>query len=252
MQSQTVAACHRLARKRPASRRTVALLAVILFGALPVMAQTDSSKEFWPAIRLNVDLAPRVGLLVYGEQQNGEESPTAEQKAGVTVTYRVKPLFKLLHGDPDSENEYLVSAAIGYEYLRKTKSGGQPSNENRLLVESTPRYAPGAGFLLLNRQRMEFRWIDGAYNFRYRFKVKAQRAFNINRFRFTPYASGELFWDRNRHSWNQNEYAFGVQLPFRRRLMLDTYVLHQNCTTCSDRSVNALGVSLNLYFRRAK
>lgn len=252
MQSQTVAACNRPARTRRLSLRTVVLFVVILSAALPAMGQTDSTKEFWPAVKVNVDLAPRVGLQIYGERQNGEESPTAEQKAGATVTYRLKPLFKLLHGDPDSENEYLVSAAVGYEYLRKTKTGGQPSNENRLIIEATPRYAPGAGFLVLNRQRMEFRWIDGGYDFRYRFKVKAQRAFNVDGFRFTPYTSGELFWDRNHHSWNQTSYAFGVQFPFRRRLMLDTYVLHQNCTTCSDHSVNALGVSLNLYFRRSK
>ena len=240
--------------KRRASGPTVTVLLVVTIfsgAAYSAAAQSTSSNELWPAVRANIDLHPRVGLQFYGERQNGEELPKAELKAGVKVSYRVKPLFKHFLADIDTENQYLVTVAAGYEYIRKSKNG-EPSNENRLIIDSTPRYAPGAGFLLLNRQRMEFRWIDGKYNFRYRLKVTVQRAFKVDRFRFTPYASGELFWDRNHHEWNQNQYAFGVQLPFKRRLMLDTYVLHQNCTTCVSDSVNVFGVSVNLYFRRSK
>jgi hypothetical protein len=200
-------------------------------------------------VRVNLDLSQRIRLQVYGERQNGEELPTAERKAGAKVSYRVKPLFKHFVGDIDSENSYLVTWAAGYEYIRKSKNG-QPANENRLILESTPRYAPGGGFLFLNRNRMEFRWIDGTYNFRYRFKVTGQHAFKVNGFRFTPYALGELFWDRNKHAWNENQYAAGVQLPLKRILMLDTYVLHQNCTTCSQHSLNTFGVAVNFYFKR--
>jgi uncharacterized protein DUF2490 len=239
-------------RRAPGSTVKVLLIVAIFSGAVfSATAQTTSSKEFWPAVHVNIDLHPRIGLQLYGEKQNGEELPKAEWKAGATVSYRVKPLFKLHHGDIDSENQYLITVAAGYEYIRKSKNG-QPSNENRVTIESSPRYAPGAGFLFLNRNRMEFRWIDGKYDFRYRFRITAQRAFKVNRFRFTPYASGELFWDRNHHSWNENQYAFGVKLPYKRRIMIDTYVLHQNCTTCGQHSVNAFGVSFNLYFRRAK
>ena len=252
MPSETVGAFTESVHKRRVLGRSVLLLVVILFGPLgSATAQTASSKEFWPAVRVNVDVHPKIRLQFYGEKQNGEESSKAEKKAGAKVSYRVKPLFKLLHGDVDSENAYLVTLAAGYEYIRKSKNG-QPSNENRLIIEMSPRYAPGAGLLILNRQRMEFRWNGGTYDFRYRFKMTGQRGFKVDRFRFTPYVSGELFWDRNHHSWNENQYAFGVQVPYKRRLMLDTYVLHQNCTTCSQHSVNALGVSLNLYFGRAK
>lgn len=70
------------------------------------------------------------------------------------------------------------------------------------------------------------------------------------RFRFTPYGSGELYYDRNHHSWNQNQYGFGMQFPYKKRLMLDTYLLHQNCTSCSQNPVNMIGATLNLYFRQ--
>jgi hypothetical protein len=43
--------------------------------------------------------------------------------------------------------------------------------------------------------------------------------------RFTPYASGELYYDRNHHSWNQSQYGFGVQFPYKKLLMFDPFLL---------------------------
>lgn len=39
-----------------------------------------------------------------------------------------------------------------------------------------------------------------------------------------------MFWDRNSHPWNENRYAFGVRLPYKEKLMLDTFYLRKNCT----------------------
>ncbi len=36
------------------------------------------------------------------------------------------------------------------------------------------------------------------------------------------------------------------------RLMLDTYWLRESCTSCSQGSVNMIGVTFNLYFRQLK
>lgn len=250
MRSQPERACNHPDRVRrvSASIITVLLAIVALFSSLS-SAQAQDSSEFWPAVKVHIDLRPRFGLDVYGERQNGEELPSPDLKAGVTATYRIKPFFKKLLGDPDPENRYLATLAVGYEYIRKSKNG-QPAIENRLIVQTTPRYSPGAGFLFLNRNRMEFRWNDGTYDFRYRFKLTGQHAFKVDRFHLTPYGSGELFWDRNHHSWNENQYAVGVQFPLKERFMLDTYVLHQNCTTCGQHSLNAFGVTANIYLGR--
>lgn len=253
MRSETVSTIDGPNRSR-ASHLAVKLVFVLMVVALfssPSTTQAQTTGEFWPSVKLHIDVRPRIGLEVYSERQNGEELPSPDLKAGFRASFRIKPLFKPLTGDLNPENRYLATMSVGYEYIRKPKNG-QTAIENRLIIESTPRYAPGAGFLFLNRNRMEFRWNDGTYDFRYRFKLTGQRAFKIDRFHFTPYGSGELFWDRNKHSWNENQYALGVQVPIIRRFMLDTYVLHQNCTTCGQRSVTALGITANIYFGKRK
>jgi hypothetical protein len=47
--------------------------------------------------------------------------------------------------------------------------------------------------------RIEFRWNAGTYDFRYRNRLTIDRPFKIKKLRFSPYAAGELFWDRNHH-----------------------------------------------------
>ncbi len=71
-------------------------------------------------------------------------------------------------------------------------------------------------------------------------------------FRFDPYASAEFFYDISKSSWNQEQYAAGVQLPYRRILMVDLYYLRQNCDTCSPEHLNVFGLTVNVYFGSRK
>ena len=186
---------------------------------------------------------------MFWEKHDGEDLAFSQNKVGSVFSYRMKRMLERLRHDIDDENHYNLTVGGGYEFVETEQPSGT-KREHRIMVQSTPKYVPGGGVLLQDRSRAEFRWVDGVYNFRYRNKLTADRSFNVKRFRFTPYASGELFWDRNHHAWNENQYAFGVQLPYKKLLMLDTYYLRQNCAACSQDPVSVFGISLNLYFRR--
>lgn len=235
-------------------RRSVfVVVAVVLSMSCNTQAQTTTpANEFWPAINATFDLHSRVGVQVYAEKHNGEDVSLVQWKVGTLLSYRLKRILKTHREDIDEENEYNLVIAGGYEFVQTDQNVSSTKREHRVIVQSTPKYTPGAGFLLQNRNRAEFRWVDGTYNFRYRNKLIVDRAFKLNKFRFTPYAAGELFWDRNHHAWTENQYAFGVQLPYKKLLMLDTYYLRQNCTTCSQDPVSVFGIKLNFYFARKR
>ena len=61
-----------------------------------------------------------------------------------------------------------------------------------------------------------------------------------------------MFFDGQTHSWNEDRYAFGVQLPYKRLFMLDNYYQRQNCTTCKPEHENVWGLTLNFYFRNTR
>lgn len=227
-------------RRANATRFLSPLILIVLFSSY-ANPQTDSiSKEFWPSFRVHFDL-PRTRLQLTFERHDGEDAKKLQSKFGAMFTFRMKRIVKNPLAGVDSEERYYVTVGAGYEHL-------QPSGENRLVIQTTPRYSPGAGFLLSDRSRMEFRWLKTSYDFRYRNKLTIQRSIKVGKLRFTPYASGEIYWGRNLHAFNENQYAFGAQLPFRYRIMLDTYVQRQNCNTCSREKVNIFGLTLNLFF----
>jgi hypothetical protein len=213
-----------------------------------VLCQTSGeSKQFWPTFNSSFELSKRSRITANVENHNGEDAPYDQWKVGAVFSYRLKEIGEYRRHDVDKENEYNLVLGGGYEFLR-TDQNGSKKNEHRILVQAIPKYVLFARILAQDRNRMEFRWNNGTYDFRYRNRLTVDRPFKLNKVRFIPYASGELFWDRNHHSWNENQYAFGVRWPYKKSVMLDTHYLHQNCTTCSLNPLNVFGVTLNLYF----
>jgi hypothetical protein len=211
--------------------------------------QTSSTaKEFWPKLTATVELRSKTRVQFWWQRQDGEDFDFNESKVGAVVSFRMKRIVKPHHRDIDEENEHTLVLGAGYEYLQ-TVQNDTTKREHRIIMQSTPRYLHDTGLLFQDRNRVELRWVDGNFSARYRNKLTIQRGLKLDKIRFTPYASGELFYDGNHHSWNQNQYSFGVQLPYKNRLMVDIYYLRQNCTTCSQDPLNVVGVTLNLYFR---
>ncbi|PWT94198.1 MAG: hypothetical protein C5B55_03060 [Blastocatellia bacterium] len=229
----------------------IAALGCTLLITTDCLAQTQDpqvANQFWPSLNVNFELNSRARITGVVEKHSGEDAFYEQAKFGVTFSYRMRRIRKHLFGDVDKENEYNLSVAVGYEF-RETDDGGTIKHENRLLIQSTPKYILPWHILLQNRNRIEFRWIDAEYNFRYRNKLIVDVPLKIRGFRITPFTSGELFWDRNRKAWNQNQYAFGVRWPLRKWFGVDTYYMRQNCTTCTSDPLNIFGITTNLYFR---
>jgi Protein of unknown function (DUF2490) len=225
------------------------LLAFCSLDSTTLMGQTpDIGWEERPKITAITELLPRTRIEIWGELQHGSNFSFQRWRGGGLLERRMKPIVKAQGIYIDVNNEHYLVFAGGYEYLHTVQDGSKRI-ENRVIAQVTPRLLVGR-VLLSDRNRTEFRWVNGAYDFRYRNKVVILGRLQRGTFKLRPYASGELYYDRNHHSWNENRYGFGVQFPYKKRWMLDTYLLHQNCTTCSPTSVNMIGVTLNLYFRQ--
>lgn len=231
-----------------------ALAAVTLIALVNVVAAQSPgpAKEFWPELNANIDVLPRARLQLYVLKESGEDLARTQWKFGAMASYRMKRLVTVRHEEIDDEKNYYLSFGVGYEYLY-TNDDGSVKDENRLFVQVTPQYyAPKFKVAVQDRNRIEFRWVNGTYSTRYRNRLTVQRPFKIDQFRFTPYAAGELFYDGQHRSWNENQYGFGVVIPFRKIFSVDTFVRRQNCTTCKEQHVNVLGVTLNFYLGKKK
>jgi len=232
----------------------ICILAVVLLliGIQGATAQEPTTrKEFWPEIDVYITVKPRVRLYLTGtvskSVEDGElrNAQGYEGQIGVHVDY--------------IPNKHVI-LRTGYRYGTSVGSNSEPFKEHRLLTEQTLRQLLPGDLLLSDRNREDFRFVNGDFSFRYRNRVTLEREVHLFKGRtITPYVSGEIFYDTRYNTWNRNRFAVGVQQsllrgPLRKMLLpkrqvtVDLYFMRQNDSRSDTQHVNAIGAALTFYF----
>ena len=204
----------------------------------------------WYTGNVYIPLPNQFRMLATVELNDGTNYEYQQWIVGAGVGFRWKRIGELAHLvniNPDKESRVVVGA--GYEYLW-TNTDGNETGEDRLILGVTPRYRPLGRWLIEDRNRFEFRWVDGRYSTRYRNRLQFEFDVKSHDFRFTPYVAGEIFYSFSSGTVNEQQYAVGIQWPWRRLFMIDTYYLYQH-TTSAPTSTNVFGVQFSLYLRNA-
>jgi hypothetical protein len=235
-------------RRRPFV--AMAGLAVGMFTFRGASAQTSSAGDaIWASLEGHGQLRSNLRALILGASKSGTDYSYQQWIIGAGLGFQVKPFARPHLADLDHDRAHSIVFGAEYEYLQ-TGETAKPSSENRLVAELTARSRPPAGFLITDRNRIEFRWVNGEYSTRYRNRLSVERAGRLGGMRVTPYASAEFFYDWAKDSWNEEQYSVGIEWPYRNVLKLSTYYLYQDCTTCRPRDLNVAGLSLNYFYCR--
>jgi hypothetical protein len=213
--------------------------------------QPTTRNEFWPEIDVYINLKPKLRLYLLGtvskSVEDGElfNAKAFESQIGVHVDY--------------IPNDHLI-LRTGYRFGTSVGETSEPFKEHRLLTEQTLRKLLPNELLLSDRNREDFRFVNGDFSFRYRNRVTLEKEFHLLKGRtVTPYVSGEMFYDTRYQTWNRNRLAVGVQVSLRRgpirklllpkrQVILDLYYMRQNDSRSNTAHVNAIGASLAVHF----
>lgn len=240
-------------KRRPTERNSrcrlrvaaLKLAALLVFVSIP--ARSEQTVQFWPEVDTYFKLDPkfRLSFIATTTQEAGS---TVGSEFGANFDIFVKPLFKLKRFTVfqlDESKSRLLTFRAGYHYL--PSPGG--SNENRVLVEATPRYPLKAGILVSDRNRVDLRWIGGDFSWRYRNRLTVERTFAIRSYHVSPYLQAEAYRDSTAEKWSRTTEDIGCIFPVRRRAEIDPYYQHMNDTVKSpNRQTHGIGVRLYLYF----
>lgn len=182
--------------------------------AKPQQTTTSSSDwQFWPEGDVSIKLSQKVSVLGMGTLHFGKNvSDLNEEQAGVGFNFIL--------------NKYL-SFSPAYRYGSAQPPGRPHTREHRFFLDFTARAPLTKGFVLSDRNRIEFRRINGIESHRYRNKLQLERSFSIGDRKLTPYLSDEVFYDDRFHIWNRNRIYAGVRVPLNQHLTLDPYFLEQ-------------------------
>ncbi len=154
------------------------------------------------------------------------------------LSYFRRYVFK----DPNVEKSKRVSFRLGYAYLPEITDGNKNVDEKRGLGEITFRFPLGSAWLLSDRNRGEIRSIGGNESGRYRNRLRLERNIAIKKFRMTPYANAEGYYDGKTDEWNQADATLGAEFPWRYQTILEFYFTWQFTHRISDNQL--LGVTL--------
>ena len=207
--------------------------------------------EVDPGVAIGVEVNRRVRLDFYTGREKSDELDSGKWKVGAGVSIRSKPLFKRFIDNFDSDKQHVLVTGVTYEYSRASEADAK-SIEHKLMLDATARWAFAGNFLLSNRSRFEFRWIQDEYRFRYRNRLFLEREFKMKNLKFTPYGGAEAFWDQKRKDWDHFRFTGGVQIPIYKRTSIDLYYERVRCTACANPNTNVIAANLNIFFRRKK
>ncbi len=226
--------------------RQIVVTALILVSCgISAHAQTN---QIWPELSVFTRVNERMRLYFVATTVK-ESHESTEGEFGPNIDFYVRPFRerKRLAGFrlDESKNQFLL-LRVGYRYLNSFS--GDP-DEHRLVLEATPRYPLKGGVLVSNRARVDARFIDGEYSWRFRSRLSVEKELTIGSVKLSPYARGEVFYDSRYESWSRTEWIGGAAFPLNRHVELEGYFDYQHDTGgANNRKVHAIGTVLNLYF----
>jgi hypothetical protein len=228
------------------SREAIVLAWVALAG-LPAAAETRG--EVRPEIELYFNQGERTRILFRGVLDQGTSSQFSRGSFLFAVALALRPLLRRgLRKDNNVFRRRYLNFRFGYEYNPSFVRGSGPL-ENRGIAELTGRYRLPGGFVLVDRNRGDFRFVQGqAYSSRYRNRLWVEHDVKIRGVVFAPYVFDEIYFDTRYNAWTTNQYAAGAQLPVRRNVVVEPYFLRHDNSRSTPHLTNALGCKVSLFF----
>jgi len=228
----------------PSGKWVIAPLALLAC----VTAHAQATEQFWPEFNAYARIQSNTRFRF--ELKDTREGTDIEQtEFGPSIEFYAKPLIRLrdLTAMPrDQAKERLLVLGAGYRYLFSASKG---TAENRILLEGTPQYPLVWKFILADRNRMELRFIQGIFSWRYRNRLSVRRNVRIRSYTFAPYIRCEVYYSSQFGKWYDTATSAGSRFPLTKALELEAFVEHQNETNQSpNKQVNSLGLVLNAFF----
>jgi hypothetical protein len=212
-----------------------------------VQLNAQDRSEFWPELGVHVTLTDRTRFYFIAQISSDQDTHSVQGEFGPNFDFYMRTLrAKYRHTDP-AKNK-MLTIRVGYRYL-PTLSGDDP-NEKRPILEITPRFNLPWEILATDRNRFDFRFVDGKpFSWRYRNRLMFERHFFIHKFELTPYVRGEIYYDSRYDRIAKNAFTAGTILPVNKHSEFEVYYEDKRDTSSSPIfHIRGVGLILNLYF----
>jgi uncharacterized protein DUF2490 len=213
------------------SVRHFGLVAALLTISSPASAQKPT-QEFWPELDVYWQPAEHQRTFLELSKSAEREGTKDEGTIGLYQDYLHLPLGYLRGG---------------YRFTFSSQDASY--RESRIVGEGViTAYSHGLA-RLLNRTRLELRWVNNVYSYRVRDRLHLQRVSPSQKgLALAPYVTFEAYYDSRYNSIARLAGRVGSEARLARRVSIDVYVARQNNSRDVPRYVNALGVTTKVTY----
>jgi len=224
------------------------VLALLAFALPTAQARADDrQREFVPEFDAFVTLSNRTRLFLLGDVTSNQTKGTSEAEVGAHLDVSLMPVLRPHLGEADwARNRYLWTR-IGYVVLTSPDNRASGPTERRGILEITGRVPLPNDIWLVNRGRVDLRYIDGESSQRYRLRVGIEREFSAGGRAIVPYAQAEAFYDTRYDAWSRQLFQAGAEAEFTKQWRIEAYYARQNDTRPSTSSIDRVGLVLKYY-----
>ena len=211
-----------------------ALAVVTAQMALAQPAHARDDWQLWVEQKWSVALSPRVKVIGKSDLRFRDDFGTfSKHTDNLGFSFKVLPWLK-------------VEPVYDYEWTEKTN--GDTTIEHRTFLNITPFWS-WKRIHVEDRNRVEFRHVNGVEDWRYRNKPKIGMEVGEGWYEAEPYVADEVFYGARAGEWTRNRVSLGVEKPLTKIVKADLYYMVESNRQGRDwDEFHVLGVALNWAF----
>ncbi len=233
--------------------KNLVYLTLLLICSLHLVAQDSSitRQEIWPEIDLYYRFSEKLRIYAHYSATKLRNSDYTDGGFGLYMDYFASPLLKnkLDTGARESTRSHYLWFRAGYMYSTSPPDSKDPFKSHTIVTEINGSIYLPYQILLTNKNRFDWRIIDGNFEPRYRPRLTFEKHLHTKYLYFTPDIYGEYYIYFNRSGLNRFRLSAGIQTKFTDNIEWETYYVHQFANGKYVESLNALGVALKFYFK---
>jgi len=217
------------------TKRHNAILIVLLAGISVLFLNTEARSEddwqHWNAYSFKFKLNDDVSFIV---------APSLRMDEDISQLY----YWESRQGIGVKINKHL-DVNLHYVYASTKNLSNKWVDENRIEFQPTVKWNIG-DLKFSDRNRVEYRIVDGTEKWRYRNSVKLAKTITVKNQEITPFISNEVFYDFSVDRYNQNRAIAGFSKKISDTVGLDVYYMYKSDKKGSDwLGTNVIGTTVN-------
>jgi hypothetical protein len=195
---------------------------------MAAVGMAQAVTEFWPEFNFYWRPAEHQRTVLELSSSTERESQKREATVGLYQDYLRLPA---------------VYFRIGYRFTFSTRDASY--RESRIVNEVTATVHTWGRLRLVNRSRLELRWVNNDYSYRVRDRLHLQRLPVDDRHgrALGPYVTFEAYYDSRYNTIDRLGGRVGTDVRINNRIVIDPYLARQNNTRSTPTIVNALGIT---------